>query len=174
MCVFCLLSLTQHRVLQSRLCWEEWASIFTPVQCVIYSTESLSLRLNPSTVSHLLKWEQASAGDICLAYNRYPKCFSNSIPSQTSLPFSTLPNYQWNEAGTLSLPQCEYFPQLRRVERIPLWACSMEASSQSSSQQVLWKDVSQPYILCCFDFAVYLFVCFCCIPDADFTCSVII
>lgn len=60
-----------------------------------------------------------------------------------SLPFSTLPNC--SKGMTLCLAERWYFPQLRGSERFLLSACIMEASSQSSSQQILWKDVS-PFI----------------------------
>lgn len=40
-----------------------------------------------------LKEQQAQRGDICLTFKGYPKCFSNSTPSETSLPFCKLQNY---------------------------------------------------------------------------------
>lgn len=127
-------------------------SIFhSSIVYVIYSTVGLSFSLNLFVVFYLWNGSRQAcrqAGDICRAFNEYHKCFSNSTPSETSLPFTHTPKLQqWNEAGALCLAEHLYFPLLRRSERFLLWACIMEASSQSSSQQILWKDVSL-FFLC--------------------------
>uniref|UniRef100_A0A4W5R0D3 Tenomodulin n=1 Tax=Hucho hucho TaxID=62062 RepID=A0A4W5R0D3_9TELE len=63
------------------------------------------------------------------------------IPSHPS-PFSALSNYQWNEVWTLTSRASVVLPaRTSESEEILLWACVMENSSQSSSQQALWKDV---------------------------------
>lgn len=62
---------------------------------------------------------------------------------ESSLPFSTLPNYSSGmKLGLFALQSICILPSSDHWKEFLLWACIMEASNQSSSQQVLWKDVS--------------------------------
>lgn len=76
-------------------------------------------------------------------FNGYHKCFSNSTPSERHLPFSTPPNYSSGmKLKGFAFQKALVFSLTKRFGKIPLNGCIMEAGSQSSSQQILWKDVS--------------------------------
>lgn len=80
-------------VLQLGMIWVKHHSIFHPsVVCNLFN-RGFVFQLEIFCGSSPLKWKKAGRRDICLAFNGYHKCFSNSTPSETSLPFSTLPNY---------------------------------------------------------------------------------
>lgn len=74
--------------------WKWWImSVFIVSIVCISSKKSFVFHSKSIYGFPPLKWLKGSRKDICLAFNGYPKCFSNSTPSETSLPFSTLLNY---------------------------------------------------------------------------------